>query len=318
MFDRGGNAVDAAIAANAAIAVTAPHLCGMGGDLFALVRTRRRRGRRPQRQRPRRPWRGRRSDARRGAHRDADAPRHPRGHRARAASTGGSRCTNASASLDLATILAPAIRLAASGFPASPLLVASLGMLDDDARPRFEELVAQATSAGRAGAPARSGADAAGHRRRRSRSVLRRGVRRGAARTWVPVTSPRPTSLRAQADWVDPLVAPAFGVELLTIGPNSQGYLLLGAARLGGTGRRARQPRRRRLGARARRGCGDGRLRPPRGAPRLGRRGDAARGDRGAGRAASTRSKPAAGPSPPHPATRRTCARPTQAGWPSA
>ena len=37
MWALGGNAVDAAIACNAAIAVTGPHLCGMGGDLFALV-----------------------------------------------------------------------------------------------------------------------------------------------------------------------------------------------------------------------------------------------------------------------------------------
>ncbi len=37
MLALGGNAVDAAIATNAAIAVTGPHLCGMGGDLFALV-----------------------------------------------------------------------------------------------------------------------------------------------------------------------------------------------------------------------------------------------------------------------------------------
>ena len=34
---RGGNAIDAIVAANLALGVVAPYFCGYGGDLFAIV-----------------------------------------------------------------------------------------------------------------------------------------------------------------------------------------------------------------------------------------------------------------------------------------
>ena len=37
VLDRGGNAVDAAVAANLVMTTVRPHMCGLGGDLFMLI-----------------------------------------------------------------------------------------------------------------------------------------------------------------------------------------------------------------------------------------------------------------------------------------
>ena len=228
-FHRGGNAVDAAIAANAAIAVTSPHLCGLGGDLFVLVHT------------------GRsvaalNASGRSGSGADPVALRAtghsemPFRHDIRSVTLPG--CVDGWVSLHerfgsipLADVLAPAIRIAEHGFPASPLLVGSLATIDDAARANLHEIAGQATHAG--ALVRRSGV---GRALRAVAANGRNGFYGGEFAAGLLDLGRGFFSAkdldRSQADWVTPLTVDAFGVRLHTIPPNSQGYLTLGGARL--------------------------------------------------------------------------------------
>jgi gamma-glutamyltranspeptidase / glutathione hydrolase len=225
IFARGGNAVDAAIAANAAIAVTGPQLCGMGGDLFALVHT----------------ADGvvaLNSSGRAGTGADPAALRAegrtemPFRHDVRSVTVPG--CIDGwvalharFGSLPLADLLAPAIDLAEHGFPASPLLVGSVARLDAAGREQLHEVASQAT---RVGDPVRRPGAA-----RALRAVAERGragfyegeFGEGLLQVGGGLFTADDLA-RPQADWGEPLTASMFGVEVHTVAPNSQGYLVLG------------------------------------------------------------------------------------------
>jgi gamma-glutamyltranspeptidase/glutathione hydrolase len=228
VLDAGGNAVDAAIATNAVMAVVGPHLCGMGGDLFALVH---RDGE----------VAALNASGRAGSGADAEAMRAeglaeiPFHHDVRAITVPG--CVDGwvalherFGSLAMADLLRPAITLAEHGFPTSPLLTGSWRRVDDRGCEQLAALAAASTSGVRMTRPGVAAA---------LRAVAdqgRAGFYEGAfgeglltlGNGWYD-----PADLaRSQADWVEPLTTTAFGVDLHTIPPNSQGYLTLAAARL--------------------------------------------------------------------------------------
>jgi gamma-glutamyltranspeptidase/glutathione hydrolase len=134
-------------------------------------------------------------------------------------------------SLPLSVLLQPAIQLAAAGFPASPLLVGAAARADEGASANLAELISQLARPGarvrRAGA-ARALLDiAAGGRAAFYQGEFGAGLQALSDGFYSDDDFARPLS-----EWVTPLSAHAFGVELWTIPPNSQGYLTLGAAAL--------------------------------------------------------------------------------------
>ena len=228
----GGSAVDAAVAAGAVLAVTSQHQCGLGGDLFALVH------------RPGQPVAALCAAGRAGS--GADAERLRREGLDRLPFHGDVRAVTVPGCVDgwielhgrfgrlpLAQVLGPAITYADRGFPASRLLAWSardiLGLEGaDDYRAAATEggtrLVAGALVR-RPGVAAALEGIASGGRDAFYLGAFGCGLVAAGDGLFAPEDL-----ARTQADWVAPLRLSAWGHDLWTTPPPTQGYLTLAGA----------------------------------------------------------------------------------------
>ncbi|MCC3765651.1 gamma-glutamyltransferase [Glycomyces sp. TRM65418] len=222
VLENGGNAVDAAIAAGAALTVVAPHLCGLGGDLFALVHV-------PGEATPA----SLNASGRAGSGADPEGLR-AEGHRVMPfrndlRSTTIPGCVDGWFALHerygtrpMDELLAPAIALASGGWPATAML-ANAGR----------------TLEGVAGAEDLVGLEAgATVKRERTAAALRATAEGGRDGFYLGDFGQGLIELgkglfteadlaASQAGWEAPLSAEAFGHRVWAAAPNSQGYLLL-------------------------------------------------------------------------------------------
>ncbi|MEN3271401.1 MAG: gamma-glutamyltranspeptidase / glutathione hydrolase, partial [Actinomycetota bacterium] len=223
---RGGSAADGAIATSAALAVTTQHMCGMGGDLFAIVHHRTG------------PPDVLNASGRAGSGADPDALRAegltsmPFRGRINAVPVPG--CVDGwlalharHGRLPLADVLAPAIALAADGFAASPTLAASIPAIA--VLPGADDYTAQ---------PVRPGTRI----RRPLVADALRAIAKGGRDAWyggafgdglIEIGNGEYTTddlAHANADWVEPLGVRAWDRDIWTVPPNSQGYLTLAGA----------------------------------------------------------------------------------------
>ncbi len=225
----GGNAIDAAVAANAVLGVIAPEMCGVGGDLFALVH-------RPGLSQPlalnASGPAGSGADPSELKGRAEMPPDHPLSVTIPGCVDGWGRLVGEYGRMSLSDILVPAIRLAVGGFPASPELSRSL-------TERSDELAPQPASdglypGGRAPAPgARLFRPGLGRTLSEMASDGPQAFYGGfAGRSISEATGGRITMedlTGYAAEWVEPLGIELFGRTAWTVPPNSQGYVTLAA-----------------------------------------------------------------------------------------
>jgi gamma-glutamyltranspeptidase/glutathione hydrolase len=231
MMRAGGSAVDAAVATSAVLAVTTQHMCGMGGDLFALVHAG-----------GTEPPAVLNASGRAGSGadpvklRDAGHTRIPTMRHIAAVPVPG--CVDGWLALHarfgrlpLADVFAPAIAYAADGFTASATLAGSarnLFALKPDGAGDYID-GRSALHAGdivvRAGVARALQSIVAGGRLGFYEGEFGAGLIALAAGEYTDDDLRRPL-----ADWVDGLAVDAWGKRLWTIPPNSQGYLTLASA----------------------------------------------------------------------------------------
>ena len=225
LLRRGGSAADAAVGANAVLAVTSPHACGPGGDVWALVAD----SSGPPVALNAAGFAGSGADAARLRARGLD--RIPlRGHVSSVtvpgAVDGWLALHRRFGRLPLAEVLAEAIRMAADGFAASPHLaeraseVAGVaGNTDIAADLRPGQIVRRPGTARALRAVIEQGRDGF-YGGEFGQALLELG-----GGEYSPADLDTPV-----ARWVEPVRVSAFGCDLWTVPPPSQGYLTLASA----------------------------------------------------------------------------------------
>ena len=230
---RGGNAADAAVAANAVQGMVDPTTCGPGGDLFALVH-------RPGEAAPEalnasgRGGSGLDAAALRAAGHDRFPLRSPQAVTAPGCVDGWLALAGRHGTRPLSALLAPAIRLGEEGLPRLRRPRRRPGAAAPDrspGKPRHPSCTRRAAAPGRA----RRSAGRA-WRRPCGPSPPKDATPSTAARVGAAVTAATGGALtaadlaRPHADWVEPIGIDIFAHRLWTIPPNSQGYLTGAAA----------------------------------------------------------------------------------------
>ena len=227
MLRRGGSAADAAIATNAVLAVTSQHLCGLGGDLFAVVI--------PPGERPI----VLNSSGRAGSGANPDRLRE-QGHtvmpfRDDIASVTVPGCVDGWIALHerfgrlpLTEVLEVARSYAEEGFPASPTLsedFAAVADLPDAADYTVSGPLREGSIIRRPGVARTLAAIASGGRDAFYRGEFGEGLLKIGAGEFH-----ESDLANSGADWVEAIGIEAFGAKIWSAPPNSQGYLTLAGA----------------------------------------------------------------------------------------